>query len=183
MNQLLDIPVGITAFDPALCQRHTWLVLLRVDSVPPHVGLMIDGNYNSLTLKGAEMNVSATSLLRLIGQRTSASAFVRIARHPVFSDDYQLAAFQEILKTHGAVRENSSTCLSPLKDFFQEFYALPYDGDELLPGLLQRLCDNGYAETAMLLNTSDNSRLKVPYYTAPELRERIRTERLPFYTD
>lgn len=183
MTQLLNIPIGITTFDNALCQRQTWLVLLRLDNIPPHAGLMINGNYNSLTLKGPEMNVSAAALLRLIAQRASPSAFVRIVRHPVFSTDYQLAAFQEVLKSHGAVRENASTCLSPLKDFFQEFYALLPQTDELLPGFLKRLCDNGFAETAMLLNTPDNDRLLVPYYTAPELRERIRAERLPFYTD
>ena len=49
--------------------KNSWLVILHASRTPPHIGLMIDGNYNSLTIKGHELNVNLTVLLKTIQQK------------------------------------------------------------------------------------------------------------------
>ena len=110
--------------DTAVLSKGTWLVVLHASRVPPHVGLMIDGNYNSLTIKERELNVSSEALLKTISKKKIESLFLKIIKHPVFSSDYQLNTFKEQLNQFTVVRQNEATCLSPLKLFFEEFYAI-----------------------------------------------------------
>jgi hypothetical protein len=55
--------------ETSVLTKGTWLVILHASRIPPHVGLMIDGNYNSLTIKERELNVSSEVLLKTISQK------------------------------------------------------------------------------------------------------------------
>lgn len=182
MTGTVEIPVALAPFTPSLCLRHAWLVLLHARRVPPHVGLMINGNYNSLTVKGVETNITLEVLLKTIQQKKIESVFLKIVEHPVFSLNYQLETFQELLKNYSAVKQFENTCLSPVKEFFQEFYAVKTDRDELLPGFLLQLQENGYLDHAAQVNVDPAATgLVVPLYSQEELQQRITDERLPFY--
>ena len=49
--------------------KHTWLVVLNASRIPPHVGVLIEGNYNSLTIKGRELDVNIDVLIKMIRQK------------------------------------------------------------------------------------------------------------------
>jgi hypothetical protein len=44
--------------------KNTWLVILHASRTPPHIGILIDGNYNSLTIKGHELDININVLIK-----------------------------------------------------------------------------------------------------------------------
>jgi hypothetical protein len=169
--------------DPAIFHKGTWLIVLHASRIPPHVGLMIDGNYNSLTIKERELNVNVTPLLKAISQKKIEALFLKLVKHPVFSSDHQLSVFQEQLNQFTAVKPDEATCLSPLKLFFEEFYAIQNNKEQLFFDFVDVLYRNEYVVNAIGVNlpeTKDKT-FHLPHYTNEELQERIAKERSAFY--
>lgn len=164
-------------------QKNSWLVILHASRIPPHVGLMINGNYNSLTIKEREMNVKCEALLKTISQKKIDALFLKLAKHPVFSEDYKLQVFQEQLSQFKAVKQGEATCLSPIKLFFEEFYAI-HKNEQLLFDFVDTLYNNDYITEAIginIKNGTESNAFKFTPYTESELQKRIEEERKQFY--
>lgn len=172
-------------FDQKTLSKNTWLVILHASRIPPHVGVLIDGNYNSLTIKGHELNVNISVLLKTIQQKKIEALFVQLKYHPVFSTDYQKDICQHYIQQFTQVKPDEASCLSPVKLFLQEFYAIPLIKEELLFELMERLNQNNYIIDVIgsNINTSDINGFSLPTYTNQELQEVIRSERAIFYKD
>jgi hypothetical protein len=170
-----------------LVSKDSWLVILHALRVPPHVGLMIDGNYNSLTIKGHELNVNCEVLLKAIQQKKIETVFLRLEKHPVFSNGHLLEVFQHLVQQFPYVKQGVATCLHPLKDFFSEFYALQKNENELLFQLEARLEENEYIRQRIFLNIAEklikNGKFILPKYSAEQLQEVIKKERSDYYKD
>lgn len=128
-------------------RKGVFLVLLHANRVPPHIGLMMDFKYHSLAIKGRELNVSGEAILKNIALRKIPAVFMRIKKHPVFSNEHQGECFAEILKQFDRVN-NNDTCLSPVRQFFSEFYAIDKARIDLVFDLLEALKQNNFAEDA-----------------------------------
>ena len=166
--------------DASLLRKGTWLVVLHASRIPPHLGLMIDGNYNSLTIKERELNASLEAILKTISQKKIEALFLKLSKHPVFSSDYQLSTFQEQLNQFTAVKQNEATCLSPLKLFFEEFYAIKNSKEQLFYDFVDELYQNDYITGAIgsnIVNHQENNIFTLPHYTNEELQARIKYER------
>lgn len=125
------------------------------------------------------MNVRSEALLKMIAQKKIEALFIKIVKHPVFSSDYLLSTFQEQLNQYACVKPNEATCLSPLKLFFEEFYAIRNKKEQLFFDFFEELNQNDYLLNAFGMNIrgkGDNS-FTLPYYTNSELQERIKKER------
>ena len=159
-------------------KKNAWLVILHASRIPPHVGVIINGNYNSLTIKERELNVSAEALLKTISQKKIEALFLKLAKHPVFSEDYQLGVFQQQLNQFTAVKQNEATCLTPIKLFFEEFYAIK-NSEQLLFDFVDTLYNNDYISEAVGINIKDkkDNIFTFTTYTNEELQERIKQER------
>jgi hypothetical protein len=171
---------------PELLDKGVYITILHASLIPPHVGLIINGNYNSLTIKGRELNVSKEALLKTISQKKIETLFLKVVKHPVFSTDHQLLMFQEHLQQFKAVKQGEATCLSPVKLFFEEFYAIPNKEEQLLTDVLETLERNCFVEGALALhikNPAKNNIFTFNSYTAQELQERIARERKLYYKD
>jgi len=147
------------------------------------VGLMINGNYNSLTIKERETNIKVGALTKTISQKKIDALFLRIVKHPVFSEEYKLQVFQEQLGQFTCVKPGEATCLSPIKLFFEEFYAIK-NNEDLLYEFVNTLADNDYIQEAVGINIKNGSENKIfsfPTYTGEELQKRIKDERDAFY--
>ena len=183
ISQSVNIPVPVCTFNADLLNKGCWIAILHAQRIPPHVGMIFDSNYNSLTIKEHELNIDLAILLKTIRQRKIKSVFVRVAVHPVFSLDHLLSMFQEILKKYSYVKQFESTCLSPVKQFFGEFYALNCKENELLFQFMQHLSDNSFIDKAMAMNMVLEEGIDLPCYTEEELNEKIKSERQPYYND
>ncbi|MCD6017474.1 MAG: hypothetical protein K0S53_595 [Bacteroidetes bacterium] len=166
--------------------KETWLIILNASRTPPHVGLMIDGNYNSLTIKGHELNIHNSVLLKTIQQKKIESLFIRLKHHPVFSSEFQKEICQHYIKQFNQVKANEASCLSPIKLFLQEFYAISENKDELLFELIERLKQNQYISQTFGLNVDqklEQHEFSLPMYSNEELQQIIKTERANYYKE
>lgn len=145
--------------------------------------MLINGTYHSLTIKGHETNVSLPVLLKTIQQKKIETVFVKLKKHPVFSYDYQNEIFQWQIKQFKKVNPNEASCLSPVKLFLSEFYAVNRIENELLFELIERLLQNDYIDDALALNINKfvkGQPFYFPIYTYAELQEVILNEQLKF---
>lgn len=162
--------------------KGTWLVILHAGRIPPHVGLMINGNYNSLTIKERELNVKAEALLKTITQKKIETICFKLVKQPVFSEDYQLEVFQEQLHQFTSVKQNEATCLSPIKLFFEEFYAIKNNKETLLFDFIESLSENEYISDCVGLNMkTEDSVYRFKTYTSDQLQNRITEERETYF--
>lgn len=187
MNSLKNkSPYSITLSDLASVEtlaQHTWLVVLHASRTPPHIGILINGVYHSLTIKGQETNVSLAVLLKTIKQKKIESVFVKLKKHPVFSSDYQNEIFQFHIKQFKQVKPNEASCLSPVKLFLSEFYAVNLIDKELLFELMERLKQNDYIDDALGLNIDQfiqGQAYYFPIYSYSELQDVILNEQTKF---
>jgi hypothetical protein len=185
MDSPYTLPVS-KAFNEKELGKHTWLVILHASRIPPHVGVVIDGNYNSLTIKGHELNVALEVLLKTIQQKKIEALFIQLKKHPVFSSEYQKEICQHYIKQFTQVKQHEASCLSPVKLFLQEFYALCLNEKELLFELTERLKQNNYVSGVIGLNVEEkleHEQFSLPMYTHEELQKVIQTERNHYYKD
>ena len=174
------------SFKEEALQKNTWLVILHASRTPPHIGILIDGNYNSLTIKGHELDINITVLLKTIQQKKIESLFIQLKKHPVFSTDYQKEICQYYIKQFTQVKVNEASCLSPIKLFLQEFYAICENKQELLFELIERLKQNQYIDLTYGVNIEDKIEEKefsLPMYTNEQLQDVIKTERANYYKE
>jgi hypothetical protein len=181
IQQTIQILTPTKKFDKHQLTKHLWIVLLHANRIPPHVGLLINGNYNSLTLKGYEFDVDIEVLLKTISLKKIESVFIKVVSHPVFSFDFQIQIFKEHIKQFQKVKPNEATCLSPVRLFFNEFYALQLNTNELLFELIEQLNANNYLEYAQSINfILPLNAIEIPFYTYEQLQQIISVEYLPY---
>lgn len=174
------------SFNEELLHKNTWLVILHASRTPPHIGVLIEGNYNSLTIKGHELDININVLLKTIQQKKIESLFIQLKKHPVFSTDFQKEICQYYIKQFTQVKANEASCLSPIKLFLQEFYAIGENKNELLFQLIERLKQNQYIDLVYGLNIEekiDEGEFSLPMYSNEQLQEVIKTERANFYKE
>lgn len=183
ISESVHISIDTTGFDPALLDKGNWIAVLHAQRVPPHVGLMFNGRYYSLTIKEREMGIRSELLLKTIRQKKIKSVFVRVVPHPVFSIGHREEMYIEHLNKFTSVKQFEATCLSPVKLFFKEFYAICSEENELFYAFMQCLANNKFIDLAFALNMELNDGIDLPYYTFEELNEKIIAERKPYYND
>ncbi len=163
---------------------NSWIVVMHASRIPPHVGILINGSYNSLTIKGHETDIDLVVLLKTIQQKKIETIFIKLKKHPVFSLDYQKEICQIQIKQFTQVKPNEASCLSPVKLFLNEFYVVSIQEFELLYELIERLKQNDYIDKVLGLNIEDkikSNQFFFPLYTYDELQEVIIKERNHFY--
>ncbi len=174
--------ISCTNFSTQNLKKGLFVVLLHVNRIPPHIGAVINGKYHSLTIKGNEPDIEIELLLKTIQQKKIESAFLKIKPHPVFSIQHLNDVFLEILKKHPVITNHEVTCLSPLKEFFNEFYALNCLKEEMIATFIQKLESNNFIIEAFSLNLGNNTKdLKLPVYTQNDLSKIITGIRDEFY--
>ena len=159
-------------------KKGIYLVLLHANRVPPHIGMMIDNEYHSLTIKGQELSISGNALLKNIGLRKIPTVFIKIKKHPVFSNQHLNESFIEQVKLFDKVNPEGNTCLSPIKLFFEEYFAIKKDKIHLVFDLLNALKENDFIEETCGMNlgeTNQNIFYLQPYNEA-DLQVQIKVE-------
>jgi hypothetical protein len=159
-------------------KRGIYLVLQHANRIPPHIGIMIDNEYHSLTVKGQEISVSGNALLKNIGLRKIPTIFVKIKKHPVFSNQHLNESFIEQMKQFDKVNADGNTCLSPIKLFFDEFYAIKKENVQLIFDLLDGLKENDFIDETCGMNLGEINQniFYLQPYNASDLKLRIEQE-------
>lgn len=90
-----------------------FLVLFHVNKIPPHLGLVSDSKYFSLTATESQINVDIDSIWRVIRSKSIETIFIKVDVLPMAS---QLAV---IFGEYKKAVNKEFTCLQPIKDFFE----------------------------------------------------------------
>lgn len=149
MNNAIHITAEVKGEE---IKKGIYLVLLHANRIPPHIGMMMDNVYHSLSVKGQELNVSGDVLMKNISVRKIPSVFVEIKKHPVFSNNHLSESFTEQVKLFDKVNASGNTCLSPVKLFFDEYYALEKANINLVFDLLSEIKRNNFGTAAFGAN-------------------------------
>jgi hypothetical protein len=154
-------------------QKGVVLVLLHAKRIPPHVGLIIGKTYQSLTIKGHELNVSLDALLRTIEQKNKEAVFIKLKKHSTFSDEYLREHFIAILMQYKKVAEGEATCLHPIRLFFEEIYSLDVSNAHYVFDVIEMLKSNNMIEQVMFKNIESND-IDLPIYNIDDINDGIR---------
>jgi hypothetical protein len=182
ISENIHIKLPKIDFSEGLVEKGIWLCVLHANRIPPHIGLIINNKYFSLTIKGREVSDSI-ALTKMCKQKSITTLFIKIKEHPVFSFNYLSEVFASILQSYSQVKQFESTCLSPVKKFFNEFYACNSNEDELFFEFIQKLNNNDFLLDYCSLNYKSVNQIELPVYTLQELNEKIKNERSPYYNE
>lgn len=149
------------------------IAVIHATRTPPHIGLIIGGNYHSLTVKGQDINTSLTALIKNAHQRKIPSLFIKIKPHPTFSEAYLKEHFITNIQQFPKVDIGVATCLSPIKLFFNEVFNTPIDSINYLFELVPVLYSEELIEnvSALFINAHD---YRLPVYTNTEIHNGIK---------
>ncbi|MDF2436352.1 MAG: hypothetical protein K0Q95_728 [Bacteroidota bacterium] len=150
-----------------------YVVILHAKRIPPHIGMITDDKYHSLSIKGKEINHSMQALVKNIRIRKIPSLFIKIKKHDTFSDDYLKEQFILNVSEYAKVEIGVATCLSPVKRFFEENYNIPSAGVNYIFELLPQL------ESKMLIENVrsafiDEKLLQLPLYDLEQINMGIK---------
>jgi len=119
-----------------------FLVLLKADRIPPHLGLLIESRWFTLDVRGATGDADAQALLQAIERKKIASVFVHLAWPRGLSAEQGRARAKEIFEAYPALGKNEDTCYSPIRDFISAIYGEAFQRTNFVFELLKLLQDN-----------------------------------------
>jgi hypothetical protein len=152
--------------------KGVYIAVIHATRTPPHIGLIINGKYNSLTIKGQDIDVSVAALIKNTTQRQIPSLFIKIKPHSTFSDTYLNEHFITNIQQFPKVAIAIATCLSPVKLFFDEVYNVSMDNINYLFELIPKLNSEGLVENISTLFV-DAQKYQLPVYTSTEINQGI----------
>ncbi len=162
--------------------RGLWLAIIEVGEIPPHIALICEGLYYSVSVKKTDAGSSFASFLKAIGRRSKPSLFVKI-KPTVSSSDKSIASFFEKYPPLNTVHENANeapvTCLNPIRDFFANAYSEKYKRASFVFELLALAQQDGFIERCAGIYIEQKREIILPKYTHSEIREKINSLMMP----
>jgi hypothetical protein len=160
-------------------RKGLFIAVIHATRIPPHIGMIADKHYHSLSIKGQDINVPLEVLLKNSRLRKIPSLFIKIKPHSTFSDIYLREHLITNIQQFQRVDIGIATCLSPIKLFFEEVYNVSLKDVDYLYQLLPLLASEGLIETSYSLFV-DQENYKLPVYTHTEINAGITQVRTEF---
>ncbi|MCW3083911.1 MAG: hypothetical protein JWP12_1277 [Bacteroidetes bacterium] len=149
-----------------------YIVIVHASRIPPHIGIIADQAYHSLSIKGQELNVPVAAFIRNTTLRKIPCLFIRINAHPVYDAAHLKAHFISSVQQFSKVAVGSATCLSPVKLFFEETYKLNLQEVHSIFELIPKLEAEGLiGATSSLFIPGE--RFQLPTYSMEEINKGI----------
>lgn len=149
-----------------------WLLLIGINDVPPHIALINEAKYYSLSARTVDCGSSSGRLLNILRRKNIPALFIRIE-----TKNTAASYLEKIYKNLQPLGNNQNTCLSPIKELFTEChsdeFASVYYVFELL-ALAEKKNLVIECVSAFYENTNANS-VTLPKYTITEIRNKIHT--------
>jgi hypothetical protein len=161
-------PVFDKAFNEEDLKKGLFIAVIHATRIPPHIGIIADKKYHSLSVKGQDIDVPVETFTRTTQLRKIPSLFIKIKPHNTFSDAYLREHFITNIQQFKRVDVGIATCLSPIKLFFEEVYDVPVKNVSYLYELLPLLESQGLTEHISALYI-DPENYSLPVYTQKEI--------------
>ena len=146
-----------------------WLTLIGINEIPPHIALISEGKYYSVSAKKVDLGSSLEALLNTLKRKKIPALFVRINSEPLVRE------VQSIYSQNEPLGNTNETCLSPIKTVFLSCFSPDFSNVNYVFELLALAEDKGLLKTCCVLNyESRNSNIvTLPTYTKDQIRKRI----------
>lgn len=164
-------------------EKGIFIVISEIKKIPPHVGMIIDGHFSSLTVKGSEINISIGVFFKNIQLRKIPTLIIKISHHPVFSDSFLNELFVSCVTENKRVEAGGPTCLSPVKSFFNEAFHVSTENIEFVFDLVPLLEKNGLITGSAIYffeKKKAQNYFTFSTYTKKEINSQIEKVRLDF---
>ena len=89
-----------------------FLCIWHANKIPPHIGVLIDGFYYSLKVKGKDTKIPVQEIIKLINRKSICTVFVEI-NLPI---NQQFV--EDVFSNYDFAVESKSTCLTPITEIF-----------------------------------------------------------------
>lgn len=164
---------------PEEVQSGLWLVMAGVDDIPPHIALINDGLYYSVSAKKVETGVPIANFFKAISRKSVPTLFVQIKESPHLGGVRgAVGAFQKYL----TLGNGDHSCLWPVRDVFAEIFSKKYKNASLVFELLKMAqedslllgCKALFAEQlSPPFKGRHGGAVRLPKYTHAQIREKI----------
>ncbi|GAB4256467.1 MAG: hypothetical protein Kow0079_13570 [Vicingaceae bacterium] len=105
----------VSTFDRENSVDSSFVVLQKIDRIPPHLGMIINGYYADINIKGSTINLPAMEYMRTLKLKHIPAILIEISLQKNQID------FSEICLTLEKV-ETDKTCLTPIKSYFETYF-------------------------------------------------------------
>ena len=111
----------------------TYILLLHANKVPPHLGLIVDAKYYSLTANEAQVELSVKPIWRMIQSKGIGTLFIQV------NSVGSLDLLNEVFAQYSQAIAGKVSCLQPLKTYFEKHHQLKVDDVNFVFDLVNRL--------------------------------------------
>lgn len=148
-----------------------YLIIFHADKKPPHLGLIWNKLYFSLTIKGSEIEIPIDEKLEIIGKRKIPCLFLEIETPK--ASRFLLKELKEVFNSYPPLT-NKTSCLEPIADFFYKIFQLRADSP-LLHGMIDALQKQHLLieSFSLHLRLTNNKTFELPAYDANIISKRI----------
>ena len=146
------------------------LILFHVNRVPPHLGIVYRQKYYSLTASECQIGIDFDPIWRLIRSKKIETIVIKIDSAP--SQEFISAAYQ----SYEVAKPNQYTCLSPIKDYFNEYHHISPEGIQFVFDLIPKLYESNLIDEVRQINLTSESNqfsFELLTYTMSEIYSRI----------
>jgi hypothetical protein len=175
----------ITPFTPETkFDMGMWLVIAGTNEIPPHIALISDGKYYSVSTRKIDRGTSLERFMNTIERKQVPAIFLRIlnekpertdiiARNEAISSNTLLQSIYENLNPLGI---NEHTCLSPIKTFFAEYYSPDFATVNFVFELLALAKNKGLIKQCFSLfsEPSHPNNITLPKYSMADIQNKIK---------
>lgn len=167
------------SFDEHDLSKGLFIAVIHATRIPPHIGMIADKSYHSLSIKGQDINTPIAALIKNSSIRKIPTLFIKLKSHPAFSSIYLREHFITNVQQFERVDIGVATCLSPIKLFFEEVYGVSMKKVNYLYELLPVLESEGLIESISSIHV-DEKTYHLPVYTNKEINAGIELVRKEF---
>ena len=176
MNSTYQIK-NIIEGDEAQLLHGVYIMLVNAARIPPHLGIIIDGNLYSLNVKGPTVDGDLSTMLRTIKQRNIESIFIKLHVPSSITNEQLSDAARKYVLAYPAVEAGRTTCLAPIRDLCSSMFGIPGHSANFIYELLPLLEEKELLASCYHLNLGnylENGSFFLQRYTMEDIDNQIR---------
>lgn len=90
-----------------------FLCIWHADKIPPHIGIISNGKYFSLKVKGKDVDIPVSDIVKLINIKRIPTVFIGV------DTDIKLERIAEIFSEYTRAEASKVSCLTPITEVFE----------------------------------------------------------------
>jgi len=152
-----------------------WLILAGINEIPPHIALIQNGKYYSVSARKVKLGEPVERFLKAISRNSLPTLFIGIKRCADIPPMGGLRGAEEFFNSYSVLGNGDHSCLSPISDFFAKNYAAEFANASVVFELLAvaQKQDLLLECKSLFVGLNDKETIVLPKYMHKQIREKI----------